>query len=975
MTPLEFLRAVWPDEGYYVIGTPFPTGGMRHLVFTSIEAAAQKAEELADKNIYFWTHTGREERVWNEKHHYHKTEKKWVPGWSVRLQSNAKVGRAFFFDLDCGADDETHYPTREDAGNELKAFCKAIGLPRPMMTSSGGGIHVYWLLDRPVASNTEWFQRASWLRQLAKAHGLRIDPSRTTDTASVLRVVGTKNIKPGRAPKPVTLICATQSLTVEVLDSILLAALEAAGLQPDERVNNVAPGLPSNLTATYDGAAPSIRSLFAVCPQARRLARSGGCVPEPQWWKGIIGVFQYIKDGEQWTHRISSGKYKGYSHEECQGRIERWREKTDGPAKCSTIEEVCGALGSICRACPNRKQNSNPILLARTNEKSEPLQVQQVTPVGEVIDVTIPAAPTPFRWGKEGGIEMLRETDEGKQYVQTVYPYTLYPINRSYSRGTETELQVWRAHLPHDTIRDFPVEAATLVDPKLLRARLANNGVYAEDFPALSQFMSAYIRKMLADQPIDSQFDHLGWNATRSKFILPDRMFCDDGRVLPTSVSTAAKSTRDFIGKKGSFQAQVDALHFYDNDAYLPLQFAIMAGLGSPLFYATGQHGAIVNLTGQSGASKSSALYTVGSFWGPPDQYAFNPLKSGASFLARAMYVELLSNLPFCLDEITLMEPEEAKQFAFWISQVGGRTTLDHTRKMRSDINKSRSLVAITTSNKSLHAMLSMTANGTTAAMMRVFEIDVQRQSIHRGPEADAYLRILRENHGWVGEKMAEVCVRSRIVFEKKIVELQHTLDAKYNMRADERFWFDVAIIVYVTTRIANSLGIVIWDANKLLAWALDTQLPRLRSSVADEAIVIEPIIILTDYLERINGATIKTSTNQINNLSSSLDNMHGQLAAHYDQTARTIWVLRDGFRRYCAERGVYMRTVVSNLMDRGIVTADMARHTLGLGTAQAKARSLCFTVDAAHVDLAQITPKLQTGGQLTVIQGGKAVP
>lgn len=968
MTPLEFLRTVWPDEGFYVLGTPYPKGGMRHEVFSTIDAAAAWAEANAELNIYFTIHTMKERQVWNEQHHRDSTTREWVASWSVRTQANAKESRAFFFDLDVGEGDD-HFATRREAADDLKAFCQTVGLPKPMCTSSGGGIHVYWLIDKPLSSNDEWFKRAAWFRQLATHHGFKIDPKRTTDTASVLRVVGTQNIKAGLSPRPVSLICETQPITIEVLDNILLTALQTVGLQPDDRSNPAANRLPSNLTKTYDGTSPAIGVLFNVCPQVARLAKTRGSVPEPQWWQGMIGVLQYTERGEHWTHKFSSG-YPGYSFNETQGRIERWREKTDGPSKCASIETVCGSFGSICRQCQFRSEDSNPIQIARNHETPVPLKIKEIMPAGDVTEITIPAPPLPFRWGKEGGIEMLRETEGGKQYLQTVYPYTLYPIHRSFSRNSETELQVWRAHLPHGNVQDFNVEAATLVDPKALRARLANNGVYVEDFPALSQFMSAYIRKMLQDQPIDAQFDHLGWTQDRKRFVLPDRVFCDDGTTRAVAVSAATKSTREFVGKRGTMGAQIDALHFYDDDIYIPLQFAIMAGLGSPLFYATDQHGAIINMTGQSGASKSSALCTIGSFWGPPDQYMFNPLKSGASFLARAMYVELLSNLPFCLDEITLLDPEEAKQFAFWISQGSGRTVLTQDRKLRAAINKDRSLIAVTSSNKSLHAMLSMTTNGTTAAMMRVFEMDVQRQGVHTGPQADDFVNILRQNYGWIGEKMIETYVRNRTTFERKIRELKHELAAKYHMRADERFWFDIVDVVYVTTKIANARGFVNWSPNKLLNWAFDVQLPQLRASVADEAIVIEPITILTDYLERINGGTIKTSTNQMSNLSNQLDKVYGGLSAHYDETAKVIWVLRDGFRKYCVERGVFMRSIVSSLVARGVITSDMARHTLGLGTAQAKTRSLCFAIDAKHADLAQIAPTLQNSPALVVVRG-----
>src|SRR5208337_1517629 len=100
-------------------------------------------------------------------------------------------------------------------------------------------------------------------------------------------------------------------------------------------------------------------------------------------------------------------------------------------------------------------------------------------------------------------------------------------------------------------------------------------------------------------------------------------------------------------------------------------------------------------------------------------------------------------------------------------------------------------------------------------------------------------------------------------------------------MRADERFWFDLAIIVYVTTKVANSLGIVAWNADKIMDWVFTKQLPRLRAAVSDESMITTPVNILTDYLERINGGTLRTAINTFSNMPSPLEVAHGALLAH----------------------------------------------------------------------------------------------
>ena len=67
MTPLEFLKCVWPDEGWYALATPTPYG-YSHAVFDTIEKAARFAERYGpEKDVFFCVHTLKQERLWNPK--------------------------------------------------------------------------------------------------------------------------------------------------------------------------------------------------------------------------------------------------------------------------------------------------------------------------------------------------------------------------------------------------------------------------------------------------------------------------------------------------------------------------------------------------------------------------------------------------------------------------------------------------------------------------------------------------------------------------------------------------------------------------------------------------------------------------------------------------------------------------------------------------------------------------------------------
>ena len=69
-----------------------------------------------------------------------------------REHKNAQYFRALWMDIDCGptkgVPDEKGvikgYLTQQTGLDELKKFCKAAGLPRPILVSSGYGVHAYW---------------------------------------------------------------------------------------------------------------------------------------------------------------------------------------------------------------------------------------------------------------------------------------------------------------------------------------------------------------------------------------------------------------------------------------------------------------------------------------------------------------------------------------------------------------------------------------------------------------------------------------------------------------------------------------------------------------------------------------------------------------------------------------------------------------------------------------------------------------
>ena len=116
-----------------------------------------------------------------------------------RKTLNVKELKSFFFDIDCGPSKE--YVNQTEGIHALRSFAKAVGLPKPLIISSGRGIHVYWALSEAV-SYEKWLPVAEQLKRYCGLHKFLPDPAVTADAARVLRIPYTHNHK-GDPPLPV----------------------------------------------------------------------------------------------------------------------------------------------------------------------------------------------------------------------------------------------------------------------------------------------------------------------------------------------------------------------------------------------------------------------------------------------------------------------------------------------------------------------------------------------------------------------------------------------------------------------------------------------------------------------------------------------------------------------------------------------------------------------------------------------------
>ena len=964
MTAADFLRRVWPADGVYALATPFRIPGTTswtytHKTFPTIELAAQHVQLHAHRmDLFFAVHTLKEPRVWNPAKTDRRTGE--LGAYEVRTQANMAAARCFFFDLDVGTSTTQHakYETQHDAVADLMRFCAETQLPRPLLTSSGGGVHVYWVLSDAIPS-PEWKQIANTLRQLARHHGLRADPARTTDTASVLRVAGTFNHKQLGNPRPVRVLYASPTDTpVGVFRKLVQDAVIRAGLNVRPLPTFLAESeLGSNLQEVYDGPPVTLKALVTACAQMHRIVRLQGNVSEPEWYHSI-NLVRFVEHGDTLVHKLSAG-HPQYDRDATDAKLLQLSQKQIKPTSCAKLAEVCG--DDACLGCPFAGKVKSPIVAARYKDAAP--APQAVVHLGaQIVTTIVPDPPAPYLRMKGGGIAVQGTSKDGDETHTLIYPHDLYPLRRLVNSASAVEQQMWCVVLPREGPKEFILDADALYDRRKFVVTIANHGVYpsANYIPFLQDYMIAYITELQRLTDAEAQCNHLGWTNDQTAFILPDKILQEDGSAKPAMLSLGAARASAQVHKKGDLATQVELLDFYNHPAYLPNQFYILASLAAPIFYATGHHGVILNASGEAGASKSTSLYTAASCWGQPELYPINGTNNGATVRGRNERVTTLANLPVCVDEITHMPVRDAVDLAMNITQPGHRIRLNTDGVERNATGSYKATIMLTTANNSLHGVLSVDNAAGTAGSMRVFEIVFKAHSVHMKHEADAFWHALKQHYGHVGEAFMHHVMQHHTAVADRVRAVMKDIDITANIQSSERFWSATIAAVLVAGEIATQLGLIRYDVAALRQWVLTYQIPYMRGVVVEE--YANPLGILAEYLEQINGDILVTSKmSGTTNLTNVIKAPRGQLLAHYEPDAKVMWVLKKGFKDYCVRVGANFLKILDELSQsaldangrpKRIIGNKHMRKVLGAGTEYAKAQSWCFTLNMDHSEI-----------------------
>ncbi len=992
---MDFLSTVCPTSGAKAF-VAAKGGYMTHYWAESHDTAKQAQLEGSGTSVYFAL-AG-------------------YDGTNFRRAANAVAARSFWLDLDAGEEKyakhgDKVYETQTDALCALNLFCALTEMDPTYVVSSGMGLHVYWAMDEDIPA-VEWRQHAAWFKEVVNHYGLRQDPARTADIASILRPVG--SVHP--SGEPVEIVYGTRKQT-KLRDFV--AFLEATGV-------------PKPVVKTHTGEKPVFpdttfetiltKSLQgAGCAQIAAIHACGGNVEEPLWRAGL-SVVQACADSDDVKTAHLTSMSNGYG----QFSIVETKDKaasTIGPYSCEAFASLnpAGCAGCSFRGGPvtNPIHLAGPIvtrlerLAALATAPAEAPQAQLAPmPQMDVMPGSFPQpqlpppqSPVPknrqehfqdprnavmfatedveFRIGKwridESGkpayrkdvayptigvtkirkvSEKDKDTDEWMSHLEAtiLLNVSLYLYDRVDDRGerSNNERYYVRVEYPLDPLRDFTLQAATIAKGSdTMRVELAKVGAMPAKLAYTSQiqeYLMGWTDYLREQSKARVAPMNMGWTPDNT-IVYGDSEYTSLGPV-PAPISDATAKFYAGSAPKGTKEGWRDAIaKMYPNGqlGVEAYQFMVLTGLAAPLY---------------SRAVPDHEVGGVISFYSPQSgggkttaqRMALSVYGDPSAFhvapnstmLAKIQIMGMANSFPTYIDEITTSNARALTDFVYNATQGKGKDRMTEGGAALMDNHTSWRSFTLTSANLSLVETLQGSWGASDGTPMRVLEIEAPRVK-RTGQDGDALQRAVQANRGSVGVEWLKTLVSNPADMEARVHEMKLRIQRDIQLDPAARFRLNMMAAVLAAGELAYSLDMHMFDMDKLYAWAI-TQLTH--AAAQAEASVTTPETQFADFMQEKQRHILWVKGETV----PDFDIPNVDVVGRAEPDKQLLWVSTKTLQSWCVEQNCSYGKITDMLLRSGTVR-ERKRLMTGSSRACAVNAVSAWRIDMSKLDIGIETP------------------
>ncbi len=874
---LKLANKLWGSTpgDRYILAIPRPGKVGRDYAFKTTDEALEFAQKKNAENNDVWF-----------------SQALFMPDTS-RAQINALSAKSFWLDLDVEPGNAKKYETELDAMSALAKFAIEVGLPVPTLVHSGVGIQAHWILTQRI-DREQWEELARALKNAAKRRGLKQDPTRTADIASVMRLPGTFHRKKVKEPKPVSVGGEIMpEIAVEVFKRCMSSYIVVTNARIANKVFDVSmPRRPNDANKVANG-----------CGVVAAMRDTKGCVPEPIWMH-VLQLLHHCTDGAKIAHEWSNG-HPEYSEDACQAKFDA---KVDmGPTNCATFEDKWQGEAP-CLTCPHHGRITSPIQLGATMTPAFELVAQEPTAPKSLVRAEtndLEYVPHGYTVGREG---VWFHDDEAEKDKPIVKNTAMALVNKDKSLDGGGTIATFKIQRPTGSIEYADIPVRDLADVKTVTQWMFDNditGFHARNSEAVRDFMQASIHLYSQKQDPGYFHERLGWTPEehpQQGFVLGERLITVNG-VIPAKLNSkrVPPSIIKGFSEKGTLDGWANATEFIKDERYMPHQFTLLMMFASPLFQLLGFQGSVISLVGKTGLGKTTSAYMGMSAFGVyiGTKKATKALEIGAgssdkSFRERWM---LAHNLPVLIDEAHTIKNHKVSIEQLMYDAANG--TMRDVLRRNSTIRPSDNFNLITVlgcNTPMLNHPISILSD---AARKRVFEFNLGKEHEIEKSDAVACYAILEKNYGVAGRVYLEEVLKLKEYIESQETAIKQSY-ANSPLPSDYRFKQWNVGAGRLAGDICEKLNIIRFDYRKPIAWALKAIERESMNEVAPVEIIGA---VLSEY-ERLHQSKFSV----IRNGDSWYGNqVFGECAGRYHKDRADQWTLavpKTVFQEFVRESG-----------------------------------------------------------------------
>ena len=809
-----------------------------------------------------------------------------------RLSGNALGARAFWLDIDCGVEKAAKglgYASYDIAVQALDDFANSLELPLPMVVCSGAGIHAYWLLENPAPSS-DWLPVARALKLATERYGLIVDPSRTSDAASILRPPGTHNYKRVielKGPRERVYVDEESTENISLADFYEKIKNVSLQIEPAKQTSPLANILNSRPAAISEGVSEG--------------GRNQACA------KYVGVLFAQGKDPETVLKEALA-----------------WNLKNKPPLADQEVRNVVNSIG----------------------------RAQAAKPVAEIpitVDSTAPRPKLPQGFSAKAGGAMFAqiEDENGERKTVPMCAFEVYLMDVCRRENENKESYVFAAYHPHNGWHTFLVTREDFEGSSWLSI-MGSNCTDIINPKLFKQYVRMASVERKGRQMDSVRYEQFGWKEDYQAFLVGNSLIRRGGQAVfaygddnlePRMKGLKLKPNTSRI----AWSVAANKMYASGFEAH---GFGLLTSFAAPLMaFLCGatDGGAIFAMHTQgSGFGKTNTLQAIASVWGSYDALAIGGCDTEN---AKFAIISKARNLPIYEEEMGNIDPFKAAEIVkrFTNGKDKNRARRDGSVEYKDTRFQT---IMISASNYSLADILRM--SGDSGAMARVFEV-----TLDAPPNKESFMDFsnvtsaMLANYGHVGrEYISGLLLQGKLEWaQQALLKLNKHYDTALQGSSKDRYVIYLLACCHVAAILVNAMGLLNFDTNRIMAWALE------KAKLRTEALgtLPAPEVINQFINEHIMDALVVESAFSPRKPALVIRHPKNKLIMRMEREGGKLYISQSVLEAWLLKGNIHMATLAKELKREGILECAGKQITLGAGTDYSSGRIVTWEICMDH--------------------------